>query len=164
VEFAFIAPVLIIMMLVSVDISAALVARRKVELASATLADLISQQGNWTPTGLSKLVGGGMQLLAPFPTNTAKIVVADLAIDNQGVARVVWSSGVQATALTKGAAWPGRTPNAQVVTGQMIAVRVDYTLSTPVSALVSPITGGAGYRFSSTSIASPRANQDIVYN
>jgi Flp pilus assembly protein TadG len=164
IEFAFIAPLLIMMLLATVDIGAAMVARRKVEMISATLADLISQQGSWTQTGLNQLCGGGLQLLAPFPTGTAKILVADLAIDSKGVPRVVWSAGLQTSPLNPGTAWTGPTPNAQIATGQMIAVRVDYTLSTPVSDLASRFVGGQGYRFSNTSIASPRGNQNITYN
>ena len=102
VEFAMLMPVMLTLLLGSVEASQGIAADRKVELTAHSLADLASQYTAITNADMSNILNAGSAIIAPYPTAGLKEVVSEIAIDSQGNATVVWSDTLNGTALTVG--------------------------------------------------------------
>ncbi len=102
VEFAMLMPVMLTLLLGSVEASQGIAADRKVELTAHTLADLASQYTDITNAVMTNVLNAGSAIIAPYPAAGLKEVVSEIAIDSQGNATVVWSDTLNGTALTVG--------------------------------------------------------------
>lgn len=91
VEFALIAPVLIVLYIGSLEISVAMSVNKKVARASSTIADLITQETEIDKTYLKTMVNVGESVLAPFNSSGLKMEVTGIKVDGSGVARAAWS-------------------------------------------------------------------------
>lgn len=91
-EFAIIAPILVLLFLGTIEISLAVAVDRKVSRVSSAVADLITQQPDEFDTDtLDSIFEISSQIMYPYDDGV-EIVVSGLKIDN-GVARVEWSRG-----------------------------------------------------------------------
>lgn len=102
VEFAVLMPVMLTLLLGSVEASQGIAADRKVELTAHTLADLASQYTDVTNAVMTNILNAGAAIIAPYPAANLKEVVSEIAVDSQGNATVVWSDTLNGTALTVG--------------------------------------------------------------
>jgi Flp pilus assembly protein TadG len=119
VEFALLFPVMMTLLLGSVEASQGIATDRKVELTAHTLADLASQYTAITNTDMTNILNAGSAIIAPYAAANLKEVVSEIAIDSQGNATVVWSATLNGTALTVGQ-----------------TINVPSTLATPNSYLI----------------------------
>lgn len=103
VEFAFIAPVLVVFMLGSVEISNALECRQKVTSLASSAADLVAQTASVSSSDLANIFNAVTDIMYPF-TGTTSIVITSVASDGNGGGTVAWSKAQNGTALTKGSA------------------------------------------------------------
>ena len=97
VEFAFIAPVMILMLFGASEASQAVTIDRKVSIAASTIADLVAQNAAIDCAGLAASVAVTREVFAPNAADgaAAQITVASIALDS-GVAKVEWSRVVNA--------------------------------------------------------------------
>ncbi len=102
VEFAMLMPVMLTLLLGSVEASQGIAADRKIELTAHTLADLASQYTDITNADMTNILNAGSAIIAPYPAASLKEVVSEIAIDSNGNATVVWSDTLNGTALTVG--------------------------------------------------------------
>jgi Flp pilus assembly protein TadG len=102
IEFAMLMPVMLTLLLGSVEASQGIAADRKVELTAHTLADLASQYTDITNAVMSNILNAGAAIIAPYPAAPLKEVISEIAIDSNGNATVVWSDTLNGTALTVG--------------------------------------------------------------
>lgn len=94
-EFAIIAPILVLLFLGTIEISLAVSVDRKVSRVSSAVADLITQQpDDFDKATLDSIFEISSRVMYPYndPNNPVEIVVSGLKIDN-GVAKVEWSRG-----------------------------------------------------------------------
>jgi Flp pilus assembly protein TadG len=102
VEFAFIAPVLVTLLLGSVEISNALQCRQKVTMLASTAADLVAQTASVSSTDITNIFNAVTAIMYPF-TGTTSIVISSVASDGNGGGIVVWSQAQNGTKLATGA-------------------------------------------------------------
>lgn len=139
VEFAMIAPVLVMIYFGLAVLTEGLMASRKVSSVASTIGDITAQGASTSPTQLADVFSVGQQLMQPFPTTGVLTMrVSSVTVDSKNVPRVDWSSGQGMTALVKGAAVTlplasgGTTPF--IAAGQsIIMAEAKYQFSSPVA-------------------------------
>lgn len=90
-EFAIIAPLMILLYLGSVDLSLAFSIDRKVTSATSAVADLVAQDDVITDAEIADIMAAGSAILAPFPTDPLNIRVTSVLADGNGDTTVQWS-------------------------------------------------------------------------
>ena len=91
IEFAIIAPVLILLYVGSAEVSVALSINKKVARASSTIADLISQRSCVTSGFLATMTDVANAIMTPYNESAPQIKVTEIHIDGSGSATVGWS-------------------------------------------------------------------------
>lgn len=91
VEFALIAPVLIVLYMGSLEISVAMSVNKKLARAASTVADLVTQDETVDKTFLKSMVNVAQSVMMPFRTDGMKIRITGIAIDDTGVGKATWS-------------------------------------------------------------------------
>jgi Flp pilus assembly protein TadG len=99
VEFALIAPIMVLMLFGAAEASLAVTVDRKTTLAASTLGDLASQTDLVSCAELSQISSVTRQVFEPYAGNTATMVVAGLILDG-GAAKVEWSRFLRTDAGT----------------------------------------------------------------
>ena len=162
IEFVLIFPLLVTMMAGTVDIGQALTVSRKMNQVVSTLGDMTSQQNSWSQSDIDAIVAGTATIIEPYPKGDLKIDLAVVDVDLLLNTKVNWARSYNKTALTKNAASPVTIPVNIAQTGvQLITVKATYTLTTPFSKLLKPITGVTTYNYTKTYIMRPR-NGDAI--
>jgi Flp pilus assembly protein TadG len=100
VEFALIAPFMILLYFGLVELCQALIAERKASHVASAVGDLVAQSESVTkatggsgPTSLVDIYSIGDSIMAPFATSTLQIRVTSVTADVNGVPKVDWSNG-----------------------------------------------------------------------
>jgi Flp pilus assembly protein TadG len=93
VEFAVVLPLMVTLFLGGTELSQAIGAKRKTVLVNRTIADLVTQDSQITNSEMQTLFGASAAVIAPYTPNNLKIVISQLNIDGNGVAKVEWSDG-----------------------------------------------------------------------
>jgi Flp pilus assembly protein TadG len=91
VEFALIAPVLIILYIGSLEVSVAMSVNKKLARAASTVADLITQENSVNKTYLESMVNVGQSVMTPFRSDGLKVKVTGISVDSAGQATASWS-------------------------------------------------------------------------
>jgi Flp pilus assembly protein TadG len=163
IEFVLLFPILVSMMAGTVDIGQALTVSRKMTQIASTLGDMTAQQDKWSATEIDAIVAGAATIIDPYSKSNIKIELAVLDIDAALKAKVNWSRGYNTPALAKNAASPVAIPANIAQPGvQLIAVRARYTLQTPFTKLLTPVTGRTAYNYEKTYIMRPRVSEAIT--
>ena len=163
IEFVLLFPILIGMMAGTVDIGQALTVSRKMTQIASTLGDMTAQQDTWTATNIDAIIAGSATIIDPYSKTDIKIELAILDIDASLKATVNWSRGYNTTALAKGVASPVAIPTNIAQPGvQLVAVRARYSLQTPFTKLLTPVTGVTAYNYEKTYIMRPRVSETIT--
>lgn len=93
VEFAMIAPVLILIYFGLAEFCQAYMAQRRMGHATSQVADIVAQAQTITADTVDDTFAIGGLILAPFPDSALGLRVTSITRGNDGVARVVWSRG-----------------------------------------------------------------------
>ncbi len=173
IEFAFIAPLLVVFLLGTTTATQSLWAHGKVSQTSSVLGDLISQESTLTDDIFGSLMNAAPVLMEPFPLNDLKIdVTAAIAChenpnNTEGSTPsmfVVWSRGWSDSGLGRGNAAPGDPlSNAP---GDLSVEDGDYIIRTTVSYTYEPtIARKADYDIEMEEIAyhQPRDDRPVTY-
>lgn len=133
VEFAFIAPVLILIYMGLAEVTMALMAERRAGHATAAIADLIAQDTLTSKAEIDEIFAIGDKIVAPFASNGLTIRVTAVQADNNGVPKVVWSRGKGALgALSKGATVTGLPADLIAANETLIFSEMVYVFDSPV--------------------------------
>ena len=134
VEFALVAPVLIMAYLGMAELTLGLMASRQTSHLAATIGDLAAQSDNLTTANLTDLWSIGASMLQPFSTGTAlKIRLTEVTMNSSNQAIVFWSRN--------NGNWTNRTAGStvsQVTTSQlsqgqyMMMTEVEYDYVSPI--------------------------------
>lgn len=94
VEFALIAPVLILFYFGTVELNSALSANRKVTLAASTVADLVAQDDIIDAAEIDAVFTAAQAIMAPFDSEDAiQVRISSVRLNGQNEPAVVWSAG-----------------------------------------------------------------------
>ncbi|MDB5440548.1 MAG: hypothetical protein JWM33_2975 [Caulobacteraceae bacterium] len=100
VEFALIAPFMVLLYFGLAELCQALIAERKANNVASSVGDLVAQSesvtkatGSTGPTSLPDIYAIGAAIMAPFSTTDLQIRVTSVTSDAQAKPRVDWSNG-----------------------------------------------------------------------
>ncbi|WP_436124696.1 TadE/TadG family type IV pilus assembly protein [Aminobacter sp. LjRoot7] len=110
VEFALIAPLLLSLYFVTMEVSQGIETNKKVSRVASMVADLITQQQTITSAEVDAVMRIGESILQPYSRSTGKIIITAIEITNEAAPKVlvVWSrklvNGVTSIDAIKGTA------------------------------------------------------------
>ena len=91
VEFAIVAPLLIMIYIGAFEVSVAMTVSRKVSRASSTISDLLTQRTDVTKATLDGMNDVAASIMAPFSTGSYTMKITGISVDADGKATVAWS-------------------------------------------------------------------------
>lgn len=91
VEFAIVAPMLIVLYLMAFELTMGLSVAKKTSMASSTVADLVARQEKVNKTFLATMADVSGAVFVPYPSNNLVIKVSAIKIDATKAAKVAWS-------------------------------------------------------------------------
>jgi len=123
VEFALAVPLMLLIYFGIVEFAQAITVDRLVGLTAETVTNLVTQYTTISAsTQMPDILDASTQVLAPYSSSQASVVVSCITIDSNGKATVAWSQAKNGTALTTGQAFtvPAALdiPNTTVVFGE----------------------------------------------
>ncbi len=123
VEFALIVPFLLFLFAGAFELIVGIMVDRQVSLVASTLADVTAQYTTISQSQqMPDILNASAQILAPYPTSGAAMVISLISVDGSGNATVTWSQTLNGTARTVGStiAVPASlaTPNTSLVLGE----------------------------------------------
>lgn len=106
VEFALIAPLLLSMYFVTMEVAQGIEANKKVGRVGSMVADLITQQSDVTPSQLQAIMKIGGSIMQPYNRSAPKIVVTaiDITPDPGSQVKVAWSGKLENGVYSRDAA------------------------------------------------------------
>lgn len=178
VEFAFIAPLMLVMLFGVVEVSDAIAVQRKTTLVARTLSDLTSRwQATVAPMNamldadLRNVFTASVGIVAPYKATPVKATITEILVNANGVAKVVWSksatiaSGATQATLATSSRAPGDTVTStvpsQILVPQtyLIFAEVEYQYKSMVGKFI-PFPG---IKLGDKAYSRPRAFTCIVY-
>ena len=106
VEFALLAPLMVMMYFGTAELTEGLMANRKVSTVASTIGDLTAQAASTTPSAVTDIFNVGRTVMQPYKTDgsTLRMRISSVTVDAGGTPKVDWSQGSTGlTALGKGA-------------------------------------------------------------
>ncbi|TCM54417.1 Flp pilus assembly protein TadG [Rhizobium sp. PP-F2F-G48] len=91
IEFALIAPILLMIYLGAFELSVGFNMSQKVSQATGTVADILSQKTEVTPSELDGMKNVALSIMAPFPVGKYALKVSGIRVTAPGVGTVAWS-------------------------------------------------------------------------
>ncbi|KQS81376.1 pilus assembly protein [Rhizobium sp. Leaf384] len=91
IEFALIAPILLMIYLGAFELSVGFNMSQKVSQATGTVADILSQKTEVTPTELDGMKNVALSIMAPFSVSNYALKVSGIRVTAPGVGVVAWS-------------------------------------------------------------------------
>jgi Flp pilus assembly protein TadG len=131
IEFAMIAPLMLVLFFGTVEFSSGVAVDRKVTLMARTLSDLTSQNSSVTATRLTNIFNASTGIMTPYSATPVKSTITELYVDpTTKVAKVQWSTG----AAPRGSGTTVAIPAALAIGGT-------YLIFSEVSYLYTPAVG-----------------------
>ena len=120
VEFALILPLMVALYLGGAEVSQGLTIDRKVTLVARTVADLAAQTTEITTTNdMTNILDAATAVIQPYSIDKAKVVVSQVSIDSNGIAKIDWSDTKNGTKRTPGSVvtlpGPINIPNSSLI-------------------------------------------------
>lgn len=91
VEFALIVPILLIIYLMSFELTVAISVSRKVTHASSDIADLVTRKSPVNKSFLATMPNVGSAILAPYSSSGLTVKISGITVDSASVAHIAWS-------------------------------------------------------------------------
>jgi Flp pilus assembly protein TadG len=102
VEFALILPVMALIYLGGFELTQALSVNRLVALTASTVTNVASQYTTISASQqMPDILNASVQVLSPWPSSAATVVVSGISISSSGVATVAWSQALPSGAARK---------------------------------------------------------------
>jgi Flp pilus assembly protein TadG len=136
-EFALIAPVMLVMYWGVTELSDALMANAKTTAVASTAADLIAQDNSVSNSDISDVFAALNAVMFPYPSGNLKVVISSLVDAGNNQVKVAWSDQQNSTARTVGTYVT--IPTGLVTSGgggSVILAEVTYAYSSPVGKLI----------------------------
>ncbi|MEO8683323.1 MAG: TadE/TadG family type IV pilus assembly protein [Devosia sp.] len=163
IEFAFVFPLILLLLVGMLETNEALTVNRKLLQVSSTVSDLIAQQSTISPAQADLTLSGAASMLTPYDTTSLKIIlsVINVTATKQTIA---WSRGYHVQAETVGSVASFAVPAALAVPGvQTVAVKVTYSFVSPFSSLFAIFFGTNGYGMQDFMYERPRIGDSIGF-
>ena len=130
IEFALLAPVMILMFFAVVELSAAVDCRTRVNNVASTAADLVAQETIVSSSDMTNVFAALNAIIYPFSSGAAKIVITSVVDNGSGGGKVAWSDAQNGTPRTVGSAVT--VPTGLITTGgSVILAEITYSYVSP---------------------------------
>jgi Flp pilus assembly protein TadG len=132
VEFALIAPVMILLFFGALEFATALDCNTRVNNVAASTADLVAQSTIVSGTDATNIFNAANSILYPYAAANAKIVVSSLVDNGKGGATVAWSEAQNTAKRAQGATVS--VPAGLIVSGSggsVILAEITYSYASP---------------------------------
>jgi Flp pilus assembly protein TadG len=144
IEFALIAPVLILMYCGFAETTQAMMAQRRLSNIASQIGDLVAQGTQTGPSKMTDIFNIGNLIMAPYPTATLKMCIYSVVSDATGKDTVAWvqtnPAGVGMTGCpAKNAVVTDVSSGVLPASQSIIVARATYDYTSPVK-LVMPTT------------------------
>jgi Flp pilus assembly protein TadG len=159
VEFALIAPVMILMFFGTIELSEALNAKARVTRVASTAADLVAQATTVSNADITNIFNAANSILYPYSSAGAQIVISNIVDDGHGGAKVLWSNAQNATPRAVGATVA--VPAGLIVSGSgssVILAEITYIYSSPTTQAL-----GANTTMTGSFYSRPRRSATVVH-
>jgi Flp pilus assembly protein TadG len=93
IEFAFIAPIMMLLYFGLVEFCQGYMASRRAGHTASIVADLVAQSDATSTQDLTQIFAIGDMIMRPFPSSQLSIRVSSVTRDDKGVAKIDWSRG-----------------------------------------------------------------------
>jgi len=164
VEFAFVFPLMLLLLVGMLETNEALTVHRKLLQVSSTVTDLIAQQSLISSAQVDLTLSGAASMMSPYDTSSLKIVLSVINV-SASKQTIAWSRGYQTAAETAGSVASFSVPAALAVVGvQTVAVKVNYSFASPFSSLFAVFFGTNGYGMQDFMYERPRLGDSIGLN
>ena len=166
VEFAMIAPLMIVMFLGMIDVSMGVGVDRKVTIVSQAMSDLASRYTTVTDNEMTNFFSIGDAMLAPYPTSDLSVTITQIYLDpnDSGKGKVQWSKGD----ASRTAGSSVTVPDGLIGKSGTTVLANQYLILSEVSYLYKPIIGyvvpKAGISLSEKSYTRPRQSVCVLYS
>lgn len=138
VEFALIAPLMILIYFGGVELSFLMEADRRVTTVASTVGDLTSRTVTLSNDEIGDIFLASNQLILPLDPNIAQIRVSSLVSDNDGNVTVDWSDGCRQGPRTPGSSVEDLPLGIVPAGGSIIMAEVSYNYQSSIQYL--PVT------------------------
>ena len=91
VEFAFVAPVMILMYYGLAELTQGMMADRRASHVASAIGDLVAQDTMINTSEMTDIFNVGKAIIAPFPTTGLSMRVTSIRKDSSGAIQVMWS-------------------------------------------------------------------------
>ena len=149
-EFALLAPIMILIYFGMAELSEAMMAQRRVSHATSSMGDLIaqfdSQNSPVKNTDMANVFAAANAIMDPFPTTQLSLRVSSVVVQSDGSTKVAWSdaqgTGLPAYAagapitLPSSSSGGTSTPLISAVGDSVIMAESKYSYSSPVNYLL----------------------------
>lgn len=138
VEFALIAPIMLLFYFGLAEFTQAMIAERKAIRTASAIGDLIAQNDEISPSGaggVSDVFDIATTLMKPFPTGSKlKLCVASISADDKGKKTVDWSQNKNdSTCPSKGSTNSTISSDLLAANQSVIMSRVIYSYTSPMN-------------------------------
>lgn len=132
VEFAFIAPVMIVIFFGVTELSDGLEASTKVTSVASSAADLVAQEKVICNAEMTDVFAALNAIMFPYPADTAMSIRISSVVDaGSGIAKVAWSDGQNIAARTVNSTVTGLPAGLIDTNGSIIFTEVSYNYVNP---------------------------------
>ena len=134
IEFALVAPILIMAYLGMAELTLGMMASRKASHLAATIGDLAAQSETLTSANITDLYAIGASMLQPFDTSGSKVKIrlTSVTMQSNSQATVDWSTAQNMTPYAKGFPISSIT-STQISAGQsLVMTEVEYDYTSPI--------------------------------
>ncbi len=157
-EFALIAPVMILMYFGVGELCEAMMAQRRTAHATSAIGDLVTQSQSVSSSDVSDIFAAASTILAPFPTSTLKLRMTSVTANASGTPKVDWSCGQGLTANTVGSTYAGLPSGIVSNAGDSIVVAEgQYAWASPANYVVKN-----GLNFNEVFYLKPRKSNQVT--
>ncbi len=132
IEFALIAPVMILLYCGMAELTMGMMAERRASHAAAVVGDLVAQSNQMNATQMSDVFQVGDAILKPFPAAALKMRVTSVKADANAVPKVVWSRGDGMTALAVDTTAADVPADLLLAGDSIVMAEVTYTYDSPL--------------------------------
>lgn len=140
VEFALIAPILILIYFGLAELAQAMTVQRRVSHAAAAVGDLVSQNENVaiTDTEMTDILAAASKIVDPYPTAPLKLRITSVTGNASGEPRVDWSDGATGlAAYAHCATVPGFPATLITMAGEnVIMAEAAYAYTSPIAKVI----------------------------
>jgi len=91
VEFAILLPIMILLFVGGTQWTEAIMIKRKVQLVSRTIGDLVAQDTSVSNAEMTSIFSAAAAVIQPFSSNPMQVIVSRVDIDANGNAKIGWS-------------------------------------------------------------------------